>query len=55
MSEPITTTTTTTTPMSEIDKLRYRFGGYRYQMQGSSSGPSWIVPKTDSSYSHPKN
>lgn len=50
-------TTTTTTPMSEIDRLRYRFNGFRYQMQGgggNSYGCS-IVIKKKGAYPYPKN
>jgi len=47
-------TTTTTTPMSELNKLRYRFGGSRYSFQGGSpNGPAWTVPQNQGLYSFP--
>jgi len=49
-------TTTTTTPMSELDRLRYRFNGFRYQMQGGgNSAVTGIVIKKKGAYTYPKN
>jgi len=49
-------TTTTTTPMSEKDKLRYRFGGLKYQFQGGgTNGTSWRVNKRVGGYPFPRD
>ena len=48
-------TTTTTTTLSEIEKNRYRFGGVRYQLQGSDkTGPHWMVYEIPGLMSYPR-
>ena len=52
--EKLKVTTTTTTTMTPEQQSRYRFGGVRYQMQGSSTtGPAWMVPKMEGLYGFP--
>ena len=49
-------TTTTTTPMSAKNRLRYRFGGIKYQFQGGgANGTSWKVDKNVGSYPFPRD
>ncbi len=47
-------TTTTTTTMTPLEQDRYRFGGVRYQFQGTPThGPDWIVNEIPGLYDFP--
>jgi len=49
---PVTTTTTTT--MTPHEQAKYRYGGVRYQFQGTpSNGPDWMVPEIEGLYGFP--
>lgn len=48
------TTTTTTTTLTKQQEDQYRFGGRRYQMQGTpTNGPSWMVPEVPGLFAFP--
>jgi len=52
--EKLRVTTTTTTTMTPQQQAQYRFGGVRYQLQGTTgNGPSWMVPEDKGLYAFP--